>query len=192
MKEKEKTTIEYNMGDITAEREVIARNVIDCMAQAAHEAVNKVAQLAEDSPPWMCKMKLLGPAAMKDPEISALLAKAQADGEVSFFKELVSHLSTVSPGDDEFRNEVAKDNIFFLENWLKRPSAGLDKSLCYYSDVAIAKVFSWYFGITERSSDTVRKKWERLGLKRSKYTLFRDVELTSKGLLPIPFKKIGQ
>ncbi len=90
---KQKYEIWYPSQVIEAERPSLMENLVKCKIREGWDMLNKSANLKDEDPPWICKLKLLGPAALDDPEIQSLIKEAYEKKDVPFIKQHAEFLA---------------------------------------------------------------------------------------------------
>ncbi|MBI3877753.1 MAG: hypothetical protein HY300_17640 [Verrucomicrobia bacterium] len=127
--------------------------------------------------------------------LDAITAAAKRDDK-PFFIDLGRLLGKPPVTEKEIKANLTPLEGFLLRNW-NRPDRDLQFSLCYYNDPALLKFLRFYsevagYSFPALSPDTLEKTWTRLGLKKAKQLLFRDVRIERGVIHPIPFKKLRQ
>ena len=134
--------------------------------------------------------------------IQSLAARVQEDAE------LAKHLSKLLdiykqgpiPHEESEHAGPDKTTCWLIENWIEDPPSDkfLIKSLCFYSDLALAKLaLFWRNGKTkwplpdkvERETSRIKKLYARLGLVPARPRAIRDVNIQRDQLHFIPHKK---
>jgi len=162
-------------------------------------AVNEAAGMTEDDPPWLWKLKIKGQSALNEPEVErSFLEAAKGSPGNKLFQQASDALS--KPLDDTAIKERISHQVknLMLKCWLAEDHAPLHKSFCHYSDPALKRLVAFLLDLNEIDENTIRKIWERLGLRKSKHLLIRDVIIKKNprpnepGAIPVYFKKFVQ
>ena len=166
----------------------IRRNQIEAMCRKASKALNSSAGLKESDPAWLWTLKIKGFTALEETHVRQAFIEAV---EKSLFDSELLQPSTRLK-DEKIKEHISKVEWALLEFWLAKEGAELSRSLCYYNDNALAKLVDFLFGFADGhySEQSIRKVWERLGLKKSPKLLFRDVDTSVKPVMPVPYKVV--
>jgi hypothetical protein len=187
-----KVTIKQNiLEEIVSNEPEMRRIQISAMVRKAFKALDSAAGLSESDPPWLWKLKIKGKKALEEKDIErAFLESAKAESDGALFKKAVSaHASLLD--DREIKAQIPKVEWLLLEYWVAKEKAPLFRSLCYYNDQALAKLVAFLLKLNPGSDKSIRKIWERLGLKKSRRLLFRDVKIIAgKPAMPVFYKVI--
>lgn len=182
--------------EIEAERAAIIANATECAVRVAWKAINQATGLSDDSEAWKFRVRFFGKESLAATEPVAdkiqqlFKGDSSVDETAAFFLELGPLLSKAAVSDQDIRAAIPREAVWFLEHWIQKPC---ELSLAYYTDSAIAKLYFWthpsapdYGG---DRGDRMKKVWRRLGLRKSKHVLFRDVEFIGDKAQPVPFEK---
>lgn len=134
--------------------------------------------------------------------IQSLAARVREDAE------LANHLSKLLdiykkgpiPHEESEHDGPDKTTCWLIDNWIEDPPSNkfLIKSLCFYSDLALAKlIFFWGNGQTkwlppekvESETSRIKKLYHRLGLVPARPRAIRDVKFQFGQFHFIPHKK---
>jgi len=177
--------------EIVAQEPEIRRNQIEAMCRKAAAALDSAAGLTESDPAWLWKLKIKGKGALDEREVEREFMKAAKNADNAIFQKADAARS--SPiNDADIKSQINKVEWLLLELWLAKGNAPFFRSLCYYNDTALAKLAGFLLGNNQgHNGKSIRKVWERLGLKKSTKLLFRDVEIhPGKPAMPVPYKVI--
>ena len=165
------------------------------MCRKAGLVLNSATGLTEADPAWLWKLRIKGKVALDEKEVErAFLASAKSDSDSYFAKAYAAIQKPLAKGDIE--NEVSRCEWKLLEFWLAKENAPFFMSFCFYNDKALAKLLDFLLRQNQGhySEKSIRKTWERLGLKKSTVLLFRDVEIAPLGesaaVMPVLYKVI--
>jgi hypothetical protein len=187
-----------DIADLARNEPEIRRTQIEAIIRYVGRVLNSAAKLTEDDPPWLWKLRLQGAKAADDPILHAEITKALREGNAGLlhrFYEVGASLPAALT-DDQIDDQILQIEKLLLEGWLARDGANFFCSFCYHSDISLSKLVNFMaWGKLEGSlcnQKSIRKKWERLGLKKASTLLFKDVEIRDGKLFPVPFKKLRQ
>jgi hypothetical protein len=185
---------------IKAERAEIVASVLKSRQRLALDTLKHVAKLSPSHPEWMLDaIALGGKQALESDKVRAGLRELIDRHDPKFF-DFAAQIDG-SRGFDEKCLLKATDRVklFLTDYWILDEGAPLgfsgSLSLTYYSFPALAKLIAWHFGTPPMDWHSIRQVVQRLGLKKSRYTLFRDIQISRPGklleqrVLPIPFEK---
>jgi hypothetical protein len=181
------------ISELAAQEPAIRRNQIEAMSGKAAEALNSATGLSESDPAWLWTLKIKGGSALDQTQIQRALVEAVKtnSSEWNLLKKINAPSEPLA--DADVNENITKAEWMLLEFWLAANNAPFFRSFCYYNDKALAKLVDHLLDHAQGhySDKSVRKIWERLGLKKSTKLLFRDVEiLPGKPAMPIPYKVI--
>jgi hypothetical protein len=180
--------------EIDVEEAEIRRFQISAMRRKAFKALDSATGLTESDPPWLWNLKINGKKALNEENIhQAFIQAAQSNPGTWQLPKAVKALE--SPLTDALiREQITKAEWLLLEFWLAKSGVPLIYSFCYYNDKALAKLLEFLLSQSEGqySDKYVRKIWERLGLKKSRRLLFRDVKIVAGAAQPVPYKEVIQ
>ena len=173
---------------------------LSAMVFKAFKALDSAAGLKESDPAWLWKLKIKGKCALVENDVERAFveaAKTNSNDDV-FQKAITARASSLN--DADIKSQINKVEWLLLEQWLAVKNAPFERSLCYYNDKALAKLIDFLLGFNDGhfNDKSIRKVCEKLGLKKARQLLFRDIEvkknlLTNKlWAVPIPFKKLIQ
>jgi hypothetical protein len=182
-----------DMAAIAGEEPEIRRVQIAATEKRAFAALDSAAGLTDTDPPWLWRLRLeRNPTARRN--ILDAVKVALQERNPQPFRDILRVLEQAEVSDLNIKEQIARVEWLLLDAWLARDGAPFELSLCYYSDRALAKLCSWWCGLNLEhwNVKSIRKVWERLGLRKASRLLFKDVEFHGKEVHSIPFKKLIQ
>ena len=183
-----------------AERPEIVASVLKSRQRLALDTLKHVAKLSPSDPGWMLDaIALGGKQALESDKVRAGLRELIDRHDPKFF-EFVAQIDGSRGFDEEHLLTKANNvKVFLTDYWILDEGAPIgfsgSLSLTYYSFPALAKLIAWKLDKPVIDWRSVRQVVRRLGLKKSRYTLFRDIQVSRHGklieqrVLPIPLEK---
>jgi hypothetical protein len=182
--------------EIKKEEPEIRRIKNEAMRRKGFKDLDSAAGLNENDPSWLWTLKIKGKEALNEKSIAqSFIHEAQSDPASWLLPKAVEALQ-LPLLDADVNAKITKPQRLLLELWLAK--SGVPRfywlSFCYYNDKAIAKMLGFILNYQKGhfNEKSVRKIWERLGLKKSRRLLFRDVEFRRGEAFPVIFKKLIQ
>jgi hypothetical protein len=189
-----------DLASLKREEPEIRKLQVEAMCRYLSRTFDSAAGLGPDDPWWLWSLRLNGP---DHPDVKDGLHQAFKNGDESLRRAW--GFARKPPLDvNEFTSEIQESKVsnLILCLWLSPDpesetyqASGLPAhpnpfqfSLCYYNDTALAKLNNMIFEISNgHNAKSIRKVWSRLGLKKSRTLLFKDVEMTNGLILPVPY-----
>jgi hypothetical protein len=183
-----------------AERPEIVASVSKSRERLALDTLKHVAKLSPSHPEWMLDALALGGKQALECEKVRVGLRELIDRRDPRFFEFAAQIDGAGGFDERYLLRATdRVKLFLTDYWILDEGASIGfsgpLSLTYYSFPALAKLIAWHFGTPLMDWHAIRQVVRRLGLKKSRYTLFRDIQVSRRGksmeqrVLPIPFEK---
>jgi hypothetical protein len=186
-----------NRLEFEAERAEILASRASCRNRLALDSLRHVAKISPSDPEWLVRaLALGGGVALEDVEIRAKLHELIDQRSPKFFSivERIKRQKKFTAKD--LVDSTDRVKMFLVDYWILDEGGPIEGSLTYYSYPALARLIDWHFGQPPTEWRSLRSVVVRLGLKKSRFTLFRDIQIhrTKRDLAgivsPIPLRKL--
>lgn len=149
-------------------------------------ALNAAAKVKRKDPLILWLLSLEGHRDLSNPEIVRVISEAATRNDHLFFTRLAKVLETKPRGDEYEKNKAAEH---LIDNWFKpdaevslrggksfQISHPIELGFCHWNDPTLAAYFQSR-GNPNINSKSIRKTWERLGLKKGRIlvNMARDI-----------------